>query len=65
MSTIFTDELANQDVEVTIGDPILGEPGRELCIASPTHEVRLVLTEEQLAAIASEIEMADIGWREA
>ncbi|MGM0783874.1 MAG: hypothetical protein ACQEUM_07165 [Pseudomonadota bacterium] len=66
MSTIFTDDFVHSsDVELSIGDPQIGYRGRELCItAKDGQEVRLTLTDEQLASLAAEIEMAGIGWRE-
>lgn len=60
MSTIFTDDITGEQAEITVGDPALGRKGRELCIASATHEVRVFLTDEQLSELAEEIEMAGI-----
>lgn len=64
MSTIFTEDLAYLDTDISIGDPEIGRRGRELCLSAEGHEVRVMLTEEQLATLAAEIEVAGIGWRE-
>ena len=61
MSTIFTDDFAYHEIDIEIGDPVIGQQGRELCMSAGDHkEIRVMLTDGQLAELADAIETAGI-----
>ena len=59
MTTIFTDDFAYEQTEITVGDEPLGEKGQELIFATESErEFRIKLSTEQMHELADALLLA-------
>lgn len=58
MTTIFTDDFAYADLDITLASHRLGYKGRELVLTTDDNrEFRVVLSDKQLTLLADALEM--------
>ena len=58
MATIFTEIFAYSDIDIEIGDQLIGYKGRELIFSkNESDEIRVTLSDEQLQELADVLQI--------